>query len=66
VFSKFWRAYAGDLPIEDIDDKVMREYVSWRRDYYANFKVLPTPNNGLVKAPAQRPRSADFVAKVGC
>lgn len=32
--SKFWRVYAGDLPIEVIDDKVMREFIPWRRDYY--------------------------------
>jgi integrase len=39
--SKFWREYAGDLAVEDIDDKVMREFIPWRRDYYANFKKLP-------------------------
>ncbi len=39
--SKFWREYAGDIPIEAIDDKVMREFIPWRRDYYANFKKLP-------------------------
>src|SRR5262245_57438413 len=36
--SKFWRAYAGDLPIEAIDDKAMRAFIPWRRDYYANAK----------------------------
>ena len=39
--SKFWREYAGELAVEDIDDKVMREFIPWRRDYYANFKKLP-------------------------
>ena len=39
--SKFWREYAGELAVEAIDDKVMREFVPWRRDYYANFKKLP-------------------------
>jgi len=39
--SKFWQEYAGQLPIEDVDDKVMREFVPWRRDYYAAFKILP-------------------------
>jgi hypothetical protein len=39
--SKFWREYAGQLPIEDINDKVMREFVPWRRDYYASFEKLP-------------------------
>jgi site-specific recombinase XerD len=39
--SKFWREYAGKLAVEAIDDKVMREFIPWRRDYYANFKKLP-------------------------
>jgi hypothetical protein len=39
--SKFWREYAGELPVEAIDDKVMREFIPWRRDYYSNFKILP-------------------------
>ena len=32
--SKFWREYAGHLAVEEIDDKVMREFIPWRRDYY--------------------------------
>jgi integrase len=39
--SKFWREYAGELPVEAIDDKVIREFIPWRRDYYADFKKLP-------------------------
>lgn len=39
--SKFWREYAGKLPVETIDDKVIREFVPWRRDYYSKFKKLP-------------------------
>lgn len=39
--SKFWREYAGHLAVEAIDDKVMREFIPWRRDYYASFKTLP-------------------------
>lgn len=39
--SKFWREYAGALAVETIDDKVMREFIPWRRDYYSTFKVLP-------------------------
>jgi hypothetical protein len=31
--SKFWREYAGELAVETIDDKVMREFIQWRRDY---------------------------------
>ena len=33
--SKFWRDYAGQLAVEAIDDKVMREFIPWRRDYYS-------------------------------
>jgi integrase len=39
--SKFWRVYAGNLPIEAIDDKVMRAFIPWRRDYYSKFTKLP-------------------------
>src|SRR6266536_1855846 len=39
--SKFWREYAGGLPIEAIDDKVMREFIQWRRDYYSSFHKVP-------------------------
>src|SRR5712675_139431 len=39
--SKFWREYAGELAVEDIDDKVMREFIPWRRDYYSKFKTIP-------------------------
>jgi integrase len=39
--SKFWREYAGHLAVDAIDDKVMREFIPWRRDYYSKFKKLP-------------------------
>jgi integrase len=39
--AKFWRKYAGAMPVEAIDDKVMREFIPWRRDYYSNFAKLP-------------------------
>jgi len=39
--SKFWREYAGKLAAEDINDKVMREFIPWRRDYYSTFTKLP-------------------------
>ena len=39
--SKFWREFAGELAVEAIDDKVMREFIPWRRDYYAAFRKLP-------------------------
>src|SRR3981189_1569205 len=39
--AKFWREYAGGTPVEAIDDKVMRDFIPWRRDYYSKFKILP-------------------------
>jgi integrase len=39
--SKFWRKYGGALAVEAIDDKVMREFIPWRRDYYSRFAKLP-------------------------
>jgi integrase len=30
--SKFWREYVGEMAVEAIDDKVMREFIPWRRD----------------------------------
>jgi hypothetical protein len=39
--AKFWREYAGGLAVEAIDDKVMREFIPWRRDYYSKFAKLP-------------------------
>jgi integrase len=39
--SKFWREYAGELAVDGIDDKVMRDFIPWRRDYYSTFTKLP-------------------------
>jgi hypothetical protein len=39
--SKFWREYAGGTPVEAIDDKVMREFIPWRCDYYSKLEKLP-------------------------
>lgn len=38
---KFWKEYAGKKPVEAIDDKMMRNFIPWRRDYYSKFKKLP-------------------------
>lgn len=32
--SKFWKEYAGKRAIEAIDDKVLREFIPWRKTYY--------------------------------
>jgi integrase len=39
--SKFWREYAGEMAVDAIDDKVMRDFIPCRRDYYSKFKKLP-------------------------
>jgi integrase len=36
--SKFWREYVGHLAVEAIDDKVMREFIPWRRDFTETLK----------------------------
>jgi integrase len=38
---RFWKEYAGKKPIEHVDDKLLKNFIQWRRDYYANVKVLP-------------------------
>jgi hypothetical protein len=38
--AKFWREYCGDLPVEAVDDKVMRDFIPWRRDYYSTNRTL--------------------------
>jgi hypothetical protein len=51
---KFWREYAGHLAVEAIDDKVMREFIPWRRDYYLNSKSSRRTPSGI---PPTRPFS---------
>ena len=38
---KFWRAYAGNRPIEAVDDAVLRDFVPWRKDFYHQAAVMP-------------------------
>jgi integrase len=38
---KFWREYAGKKNIEHIDDKILKNFIPWRKDYYSTRKVLP-------------------------
>jgi len=39
--ARFWREYVGKKPIESIDDKVMKNFITWRKDYYSTFETLP-------------------------
>jgi hypothetical protein len=41
---KFWKEYAGSKPIHSVCDADLRNYVEWRRDYYAN-SLKPIPCN---------------------
>jgi len=38
---KFWREYAGTKAIEALDDKMLRNYLPWRKIYYHNKPELP-------------------------
>lgn len=45
---KFWKEYAGKMPIHDVGDKELREFVEWRRDYYSDKYIKrgkPLPHN---------------------
>lgn len=39
--SRFWIEYAGSRPVESIDDRVLKDFVPWRRGYYHRKSVLP-------------------------
>lgn len=39
--AQFWREYAGNRPIEAIDDRVLKDFVPWRRSYYHGKPALP-------------------------
>ena len=37
----FWVKYAGSVAVASVDDRVLKRYVPWRRDYYTNQKTIP-------------------------
>lgn len=43
--SKFWIAYCGKRSVETIDNAVLTDYVSWRRDYYSQMPEEDRPRN---------------------
>ena len=43
--SKFWHEYCGTKTVEKIDDAVLKDYVEWRRDYYARMPKDEIPRN---------------------
>lgn len=43
--SKFWHNYCGRIAVENITNKVLSEYIEWRRDYYHNMDKADIPKN---------------------
>lgn len=43
--SKFWLEYCGSRSVETIDNAVLTDYVSWRRDYYSKIAEKDRPRN---------------------
>ena len=43
--SKFWHEYCGTKTVEKITDAVLKDYVKWRRDYYARMPKDKIPKN---------------------
>jgi hypothetical protein len=44
--ARFWREYAGAIPVKVIVDKVIREFIPWHRDYHS-AKKLPKDAGGV-------------------
>jgi integrase len=42
---KFWREYAGKRPITTLDNAALKEFVTWRRDYYVHRPQSRMPRN---------------------
>jgi site-specific recombinase XerD len=43
--SKFWKEYCGKMAVDKIDNAVLQDYVSWRKDYYGKFAKDKLPKN---------------------
>jgi hypothetical protein len=57
--SKFWREYAGELAVDVIDDKVMLEFIPWRRDFRcSNFTSCEQRSDHCSDASSSRSHSA--------
>lgn len=55
--ARFWRAYAGKRLIAEIDDKVLRDCVGWRRDYYTRRRPEDLHPN-VKRDPTDKPFSS--------
>lgn len=43
--SKFWREFCGNKPIAKIGDAELRDFISWRKDYYHRMPADLHPKN---------------------
>jgi integrase len=43
--AKFWHAYCGKLAIEKIDNKVLQDYIEWRKNFYHAMPTKQRPKN---------------------
>ena len=43
--AKFWREYCGTTGVSNIDNAVLQDYVTWRKDYYERMAVELRPRN---------------------
>ncbi len=42
---KFWREYCGGIAVDMIDNSVLRDYITWRKEYYHRIPVEQRPRN---------------------
>jgi integrase len=42
---KFWREYCGNMSVDRVDDAVLREYITWRKEYYHRMPAEKRPKN---------------------
>jgi len=42
---KFWREYCGKKAVDKIDNAVLKDYVTWRKDYYHRMDAKERPKN---------------------
>lgn len=43
--AKFWHSYCGKLAIENINNKVLNDYVEWRKNFYHAMPAKQRPKN---------------------
>ncbi len=42
---KFWIAYCGNMAVDKIDNAVLKDFVTWRKDYYHKLPKAQHPKN---------------------